>query len=291
MTPCLPAGCTDITPFNHAHLRPRSVGKHWRCYYYGVPAVASHFGGRYGESIHARLQLAHINIIPLLAAVVIGGVPWEVITFAPGGDLRERFIINGGDPTASPVDALRAAADVAAGLNYMHGRHLVHMDVKPENCLIMTDGRVCLCDFEFTVPVGHLQRRLMGTPTFIAPEYRIAAAKRRLGGQVPLPVTATPWDIWSLGVLLWEVVHHQEAFADVDVSTDLTVLCHQLCIPPPITADFARSALALCLVPNPVQRASAAHIERQLRAQAQWLERGRTRAATQNVSQKCTKKT
>uniref|UniRef100_A0A7S0R9B6 Protein kinase domain-containing protein n=1 Tax=Chlamydomonas leiostraca TaxID=1034604 RepID=A0A7S0R9B6_9CHLO len=93
--------------------------------------------------------------------------------------------------------------DIASGLEYLHGKGIVHGDLKPDNVLIKLDGRtltgwvVKLTDFGFSQALGpdrtHVSNFAAGTPYYVAPEVLM----HRHG--------TTASDIYSFGVLMWEL--------------------------------------------------------------------------------------
>ena len=62
----------------------------------------------------------------------------------PGGSLEDRLREEGALPI---VEALRIAAEVAAGLDALHRGGLVHRDIKPSNLMLHEDGRAAITDF------------------------------------------------------------------------------------------------------------------------------------------------
>lgn len=87
------------------------------------------------------------------------------------------------------VGLLRPIAQV---LDYLHSRGWAHMDIKPENILVATDGRVLLADFGVAQPFGKAQSR--GTPTHVAPEV------------VNAQEVSAATDLYSLAVVAYEML-------------------------------------------------------------------------------------
>jgi serine/threonine protein kinase/Tol biopolymer transport system component len=122
------------------------------------------------------------------------GALFIVMALCEGETLRDR-IARG--PLAVP-EAVAIAEQVAAGLARAHERGIVHRDVKPANVIVAPDGRVKLVDFGVAKLVD--QSRItragmaMGTAAYMSPEqfYGEDAGPRM--------------DIWSLGVVLYEMV-------------------------------------------------------------------------------------
>ena len=111
----------------------------------------------------------------------------------PGETLKER--ISRG-PLA-PADALRIAAEVAEGLAKAHEHGIVHRDIKPGNIMVTTDGLAKILDFGLAKLAGEARLTqpgtTVGTVAYMSPE-------QARGDEVD-PRT----DIWSLGVILYEM--------------------------------------------------------------------------------------
>jgi serine/threonine protein kinase len=92
------------------------------------------------------------------------------------------------------------AAEVLLSLQYLHSHNIIYRDLKPENIVIsMTErGHLKLVDFGFAKRLKSIGQKTMtncGTPAYIAPE--ILRGHNGHGYEV---------DIWSLGVLMVEIV-------------------------------------------------------------------------------------
>jgi serine/threonine protein kinase len=89
-------------------------------------------------------SLSHPHIVRILDFAVQDGVPFLVMEDAPGGTLRNRHP----KQTQLTLDTIVAyVSQVGQALQYAHGRHLVHRDVKPENMLLGLRSDVLLSDF------------------------------------------------------------------------------------------------------------------------------------------------
>ena len=84
---------------------------------------------------------------------------------------------------------------VAEGLDALHQMGYVHADMKPNNILVGSDGRVKVIDFGQSCPVGHVKGRIQGTPDYIAPE--------QVEKGVPLD---KPTDVFNFGATLYWAV-------------------------------------------------------------------------------------
>ncbi|MGN9810554.1 serine/threonine-protein kinase [Micromonospora sp. BQ11] len=116
-------------------------------------------------------------------------VPFVVMELLSGTTLAQRLT----EGPLPPKEALRIAAEVAAGLAAAHGEGLVHRDVKPENVMLTRTGAKVM-DFGIAAVAGtpeiDVEGRLLGTPAYFAPE-------RLDAGEV---VAAS--DVYGLGLLL-----------------------------------------------------------------------------------------
>jgi CheY-like chemotaxis protein len=120
------------------------------------------------------------------------------------GDLRKR--ISSG---LNPRSALSVAVQIAAALEAVHAHGIVHRDLKPENVMLRADDTVALVDFGIAKATGTAtpQRELtvdgemLGSPSYMSRE--------QIAGK---PVTPQS-DLYSLGVMLYEMLTGQRPFA------------------------------------------------------------------------------
>ncbi|KAF6985959.1 hypothetical protein CFC21_003760 [Triticum aestivum] len=169
------------------------------------------------------------------------------LEFAPGGSLADRVAIHGG----LDERALRGyAADVAAGLAYLHGAGMVHGDVKARNVVIGADGRAQLADFGCARKAGAGGGPIIGgTPAFMAPEVA--------RGEEQGPAA----DVWALGCMVVEMATGRGPWSGMDGNA-LAAL-HRIGyteavpeVPEWLSAD-AKDFLARCLVRQASGRCTA----------------------------------
>ena len=93
---------------------------------------------------------------------------------------------------------------IVMALRHIHSRSVAHRDVKPEN-MVMVGDDLKLCDFGLACICTDNERRhtMCGTPNYMAPEMF-----RRLASGYDGPSV----DVWSLGVLAYELLHGRRAF-------------------------------------------------------------------------------
>ncbi|KAM3412300.1 hypothetical protein ACQJBY_003785 [Aegilops geniculata] len=171
------------------------------------------------------------------------------LEFAPGGSLADRVASNGG----LDERAVRGyAADVAAGLAYLHGAGMVHGDVKSRNVVIGADGRAKLADFGCAREVGAGVPIIGGTPAFLAPEMA--------RGQEQGPAA----DVWALGCTVVEMATGRAPWTGMD--GDALAALHRIGyteavpeVPQRLSAE-AKDFLARCLVRQASDRCTAAQL-------------------------------
>ncbi len=95
--------------------------------------------------------LRHPNIVPIYEVISRGDVPFLVMDFIEGRNLREFIKIR---KKFDPADATRMVADVAAGLAYAFERGICHRDLKMSNILISSRGQAKLVDFGLAAAEG-----------------------------------------------------------------------------------------------------------------------------------------
>jgi serine/threonine-protein kinase len=122
-----------------------------------------------------------------------------------------------------PEDAAALVGQVAEALDYAHRRSVIHRDVKPANILVDADGRPRLVDFGIAhLPTSTITHTgmAMGTPSYMAPEQ---IAGQKVDGRA---------DVFSLGVILYELLTLEKPFPGDNMTTIIYKIVHENPRPP-----------------------------------------------------------
>jgi serine/threonine protein kinase/formylglycine-generating enzyme required for sulfatase activity len=175
---------------------------------------------RFEREAKSQAKFTHRNIVPIYDYGEVQGSPYLVMSYVPGGTLKEK--------TGQPVDyrqAVQWLLPVADALAYAHKRGVIHRDIKPSNILIDEEGQPVLTDFGIAKILETDEATLtgtglgVGTPEYMAPEQWQGKAT---------PAT----DQYALGVVLYELITGQKPYsADTPVAVALMQMTESLRAP------------------------------------------------------------
>ena len=173
---------------------------------------------RFVQEAKAASALNHPNILTVYEIGEVDGKNYIAAEFIEGKTLREQFFGKESLPLGS---VLHFGIQIAEALAAAHRAGIVHRDIKPENIMVRADGYVKVLDFGLaklteTKAAGGEDRTLvhsnpgmiLGTIGYMSPE--------QARGQAVDART----DIWSFGVLLYELLARRMPFAG-ETATDL----------------------------------------------------------------------
>ena len=210
---------------------------------------------RFEREAKTLASLNHPHIAQIFGVDQVGDTCFLVLELVEGESLDERL-----KRGALPVDeALDVGRQIAEGLEAAHEAGVIHRDLKPANIRLTPDGRVKLLDFGLAKPavqgrdaptstdsvLATEHGRLLGTPTYMAPEQaRAKPIDRRV-------------DIWAFGCVLYECLTARRAFEGESMTDVLGAVLHttpDLARLPPGTPPGVRELLARCLEKDPRRR-------------------------------------
>jgi serine/threonine protein kinase len=112
---------------------------------------------QFRRSAQILAQISHPNIVPVYGVGTYAGREFLAMMFVPGGKSLDRAY-PAPQSEAALAGLLKAAADVARALAFVHEQGLVHGDVKPSNLLVAPNGHAYLIDFDFATKRGERRR-------------------------------------------------------------------------------------------------------------------------------------
>lgn len=171
-----------------------------------------------GEAAHERFRREsrsmmdlgeHPNVVTVYDAGEHRGQAYIVTELMTGGGVDD-WLSAQGDGPVDLAGALEIARDVVRGLQFVHGHDVVHRDLKPSNVWLTSDGRAKIGDFGIALWVERTRltqdggAMMRGTVSYMPPE-------QVLGDDI------TPSaDLYSLGVMLYEIVAGRPPFVAAD---------------------------------------------------------------------------
>ncbi len=233
---------------------------------------------RFEREAKAAASLHHPNICPVYEIDEADGKSFISMAFIEGETLHQK-IARG--PMALE-QALAIAQQIAEGLDAAHAKGVVHRDIKPENVIVDSKGRATIMDFGLAqlTEASRLTRtgETLGTVIYMSPEQTDGSGADQRS------------DIWSLGVVLYEMVTGQQPFkGDYDKAVMYSILNepHE-----PITAIRAGLPMELevligkCLEKDADQRYSdVGELSKDLGSLAEKVKLGGSRLVSAGASQ------
>lgn len=212
--------------------------------------------GRYEREVRAASSVSHPNVAHIYGAGDFAGSKYIAMEYVEGVSLRE-LLTKG---KISFPRALSIATQLAKALSAAHKMGVVHRDIKPENIIVTDDGTVKILDFGIAkLNTGHLPEALDGNVSFRTPPGLIMGTIAYMSPeQVRGKETDSRTDIWSLGVVLYEMLTGKRPFyGDSETDTLTAILTEE----PELSEGmlnrlhpFMACILRRCLAKNPNDR-------------------------------------
>ncbi|MFL5617796.1 MAG: protein kinase domain-containing protein [Gemmatimonadaceae bacterium] len=212
---------------------------------------------RFEREIRLAASLQQANILPVIAAGDMDGLPFYTMPYVEGESLRTR-LAQGPVSIAVAIDVLR---DVAKALAYAHERGVVHRDIKPDNILLSGRSAV-VADFGIAKAIAAAQEKsagatltqlgtAVGTPAYMAPE--------QAAGD---PSTDHRADIYAFGCMAYELLAGHPPFHALSPHKLMAAHMGEVARPieelrPDCPATLAR-LVTRCLAKDPERRPQSA---------------------------------
>ncbi|MGH7543934.1 MAG: tetratricopeptide repeat protein [Gemmatimonadota bacterium] len=177
-------------------------------------ALDPHLVRRFREERQILANLDHPGIARLVDGGVTGdGLPWLAMEYVEG----KRIDHYSDERRLGVVERLELFLQVCDAVQYAHRNLIVHRDLKPSNIFVTAEGRVMLLDFGIAKLLATAEAAGEGPPLtmtglqLMTPEY---ASPEQLRGAA----ISTASDVYSLGVLLYELLTGQRPFPAAGLS-------------------------------------------------------------------------
>ena len=198
---------------------------------------------RFWREGKAAGKLAHPNIVTVYEVGQDGDRYFIAMEFLEGQTLRD--VIQSGGPL-SLKDAISYALQLCSALAYAHEHGVIHRDVKPENVQVLPGGYIKLTDFGIARLMGESpitqDGQVFGTPSYMSQE------------QVAGKSLDSRSDIFSLGVMLYEMIAGSKPFSGDSIVTVTYNIMNMEPPPPPGAPPWLVGVIRKAMAKDPNAR-------------------------------------
>src|SRR5438874_2571483 len=179
---------------------------------------------RFLQESQVMARTSHPNLVQVHDMELMGDINYLVLEFVRGRSLRDWM----NQTPLPPPQVFAVMHGVLQALDYAHRHAIVHRDMKPENVLIADEGMVKVADFGIArlmddTGVGGTATKTgttVGTPQYMSPE-QVASSK--VDGRS---------DLYSAGIMFYELVVGQPPFTASDADGPFTLMAKHVQAPP-----------------------------------------------------------
>ena len=203
------------------------------------------------REVQIMYKIHHPNVVKLFGHFEDNTYCYLLMEYIEGGELFS-YIPENGKSKISTQKIASIIKDVISAIYYMHHMSppIMHRDIKPENILVTSNMQAKLSDFGSSnyIQPGNIRNSICGSPVYLAPE------------MITLTGHDEKVDIWSIGVLLFELLTGDQAWAGDNVETVKYNIC-KLNISWPENIDaLAADLISQILKIEPYERISLSDI-------------------------------
>lgn len=184
------------------------------------PSEFEEYKQRFQREAQSAGVLTHPNIVTVYDFGEDAGVLYLAMEFLEGKSIQQLVEKH----NVMPIETLLPMYEqICSALDHAHQHKIVHRDIKPANIMILESGLVKVTDFGIAkvMSMGMTQAgQILGTPNYMSPE--------QVKGR---PVDGRS-DIFSLGVILYELVTGEKPFGGQNITTVIYKIINEDPIPP-----------------------------------------------------------
>jgi len=185
-----------------------------------TPDEYKEFRARFQREAQAAGVLNHPNIVNVFDYGEDGGILYLIMEFLEGKSLEKLVEAT----KILPIETIIPMCEQVCGaLDHAHQHGIVHRDIKPANIMILNNGMVKVTDFGIAkmMSMGMTQTGLvLGTPNYMSPEQ---VKGRQVDGRS---------DLFSLGVILYDLVTGEKPFSGQNITTVIYKIINENPVPP-----------------------------------------------------------
>jgi eukaryotic-like serine/threonine-protein kinase len=197
---------------------------------------------RFQQEARAASAIAHPNVAHIYEIGEANGLHYITMEYVKGATLRELLKTRALDE----AKALEVAKQVANALAAAHKAGVIHRDIKPENIVVTDDGHVKVLDFGLAKLIEGVRDETQSDDTLhTQPELLMGTSQYMSPEQIRRQPVDCRTDLWSLGVVLFELVLHRRPFAGETTSEVIVaILEHE----PHVTSELLSAEMTAVLL-------------------------------------------
>lgn len=197
------------------------------------------------DEVKVMKDTNHPNIVQFKDSFLVKNDLWVVMELMEGGPLND--VVDAVELDEDQIASI--CKETLLGLADLHGRNIIHRDIKSDNLLLDKSGHVKLTDFGFCAKLTAEKSKratMVGTPYWMAPE--VIKQQQNYGNKI---------DVWSLGIMTIEMIEGEPPYLDEEPLKALYLIATkgtpELENPENCSPEL-RDFLGLCLQVDPDKR-------------------------------------